>query len=66
MSLAAWIREAAREKMETGATRSRLETREELREFFASCDRREKEPEPDWETHRRVIERSARSGGSET
>ena len=65
-SLAAWIREAAREKLEAGAARSRLETREELAEFFASCDRRETEPEPDWEEHREVIERSTRSGGSQT
>ncbi|UCC83898.1 MAG: antitoxin [Gemmatimonadota bacterium] len=65
-TLAAWIREAAREKLAAGEGRRRLETREELRAFFASCDRRETGEEPDWEDHRRVIEGSKGSGSSDT
>lgn len=65
-SLTAWIREAAREKFEAEADRTHLETQEELNAFFASCDRRERDPEPDWEAHRGVIERSVRTGGAET
>jgi len=62
MSLGAWLRQAAREKLaaEEGATR--LDTVAELRAFFASCDEREPEKEPDWAEHRRVIESSQRSG----
>lgn len=65
-SLAAWLREAAREKLASGAERASLHSVEELQAFFAACDDRETRPEPDWEDHRRVIERSARSGASET
>ncbi|UCC71507.1 MAG: antitoxin [Gemmatimonadota bacterium] len=65
-TLAAWIREAAREKLAAGEGGRKLETREELRAFFASCDRRETVREPDWEDHRRVIERSKGSASSET
>ncbi len=65
-SLAAWIREAAREKLAADARRVSIQTVEELRAFYAACDRRETSREPDWEDHRRVIERSARSGGTDT
>ena len=61
-SLAAWLREAAREKLASAEERRDLETLEELRVFFAACSQRESEPEPDWEAHRRVIEESIRSG----
>ncbi len=61
-SLAAWMREAAREKLAAAEERAGLQTVEELGALFESCDRRETRPEPDWEDHRRVIERSARSG----
>lgn len=63
-SLSAWLREAARSRMaRRGAPR--LDTVEELQDFFHACDERETEPEPDWKEHRRMIERSTRSGTAE-
>lgn len=63
-SLSAWLREAARSRMaRRGAPR--LDTVEELQSFFDACDERETEPEPGWKEHRRMIERSARSGSAE-
>ena len=65
-SLAAWLRDAAREKLAAAERRPAIETVEELRAFFASCTSREKRREPDWDEHRRVIERSIRSGASDS
>jgi hypothetical protein len=64
-TLSEWLREAAREKLQQAGP-LRLDTVQELRSFFASCDAREGQDEPDWEEHRRVIEGSARSGAAET
>ncbi len=61
-SLAAWLREAAREKLVAAERRTRIYTLEDLRGFFELCDAREPRKEPDWEEHIRVIERSIRSG----
>lgn len=63
-TLSEWMREAAREKLEQEGP-LRLDTVHDLRAFFASCDAREEQDEPDWEEHRRVIEASARSGAAE-
>lgn len=63
-SLSAWLREAARARLSERRA-SALDTAEELRAFFEACDDREAAPEPDWEEHRRVVERSARSGAAE-
>lgn len=60
-SLAAWLRDAAREKLAAAEDGMRMDTVEELRAFFAACDARERGREPDWEEHRRVIEESIRS-----
>lgn len=65
-SLAAWLRDAAREKLAAAERRPAIESVEELRAFFAACTARETRREPDWEEHRRVIERSARSGASDS
>lgn len=65
-SLAAWLREAAREKLSAAQARARIETPEELQAFFEACDAREVRKEPDWEEHRRVIEHSIQSGLSTT
>lgn len=43
-----------------------IATKEELENFFASCDAQEEGVEPDWEEHLKVIERSKLSGASET
>ncbi|MFQ5690339.1 MAG: antitoxin [Gemmatimonadota bacterium] len=60
-SLSSWLRDAAREQLSRGPS-TLLDSVEELRSFFDRCDAREPEAEPDWVQHRRVIERSARSG----
>lgn len=60
-SLSAWLREAARARL-AECRPADLDTPERLRAFFDACDDRESAPEPDWEEHLRVIERSARSG----
>ncbi len=65
-SLAAWLREAAREKLAEDDQRARLDTVEALRAFFAACDRRETEAEPDWDEQKKLIERSVRSGCGDT
>jgi len=62
-SLGAWLREAAEEKLEAARSR-RFDSAEELNSFFETCDAAEGEPEPDWDDHLEVINRS-RSGGSE-
>ncbi len=61
MTLSAWIREAAREKlMDSGP--SSLASASELTSFFADCDQREMGRESDWDAHREVIEASKRAG----
>lgn len=62
MSLGAWLREAAEEKLAAAEAARAIRSVEDLRAFFADCDRREARPEPDWREHRRVIERSRSEG----
>ena len=61
-SLAAWLRDAAEDRLEAAQTRSSLRSREALEAFFDACDARELGQEPDWSEHRAVIERSRLSG----
>ena len=61
MSLSAWLREAAREKLE-GSGPPPLLTAGELKAFFAECDQQEEGREPDWDAHRKVIEDSRCAG----
>jgi hypothetical protein len=65
-SLAAWLREAARDKLAAAVRLPAIETVDELRAFFAACTARETRQEPEWEEHRRVIEGSIRSGASDS
>ncbi len=65
-SLGAWLREAAREKLEVAESQMRIETSDELSRFFDACDAREHRPEPDWAEHRRVIDQSRAAGLSAT
>jgi hypothetical protein len=65
-SLSEWLRDAAREKLAAEESTVGLDSAERLGEFFAECDRRERGREPDWESHREVIERSMREGASGT
>lgn len=62
LSLGAWLRQAAEEKLAVARKRVRFETVEELRSFFEECDARESEPEPDWMRHVEVVERSRSEG----
>lgn len=57
-SLAAWLRDAAEERIRASEEGRQLRTREALERFFDECDERETRPEPDWEEHRKVIDRS--------
>lgn len=63
-SLSAWLREAARARLSENEGAG-LDSAEQLRSFFEACDDRESAPEPDWQEHRSVIERSARSGAAD-
>lgn len=58
LSLSAWIREAAREKLAEGRG-ARLDSLQALGEFFRECDRRASGAEPDWERHEGRIEGGA-------
>jgi hypothetical protein len=64
-TLSEWLREAARARA-SSATEAGLADASSLRSFFAECDRRERGRgrEPDWASHREVIERSKGSGGA--
>ena len=61
-SLGAWLREAAEERLRASQEHRSLRTRAELEGFFAECDAREPDREPDWAEHRAVIERSRGQG----
>ena len=65
LSLSDWIRRAARTQLEL-ARRPEPSSVEELRAFFAECDRREEGREPDWQVHRAAIEESRGQGRSGT
>ncbi len=59
LSLSAWLRTAAREKLEKQQDRRPFESVEELEDFYKRIDARHEAeglgPEPDWEEHKRVI-----------
>lgn len=63
-TLSEWLRAAAREKLAKSEEVPRLATERDLEAFFSACDEAESGVEPNWETHRRVIEESIRRGGS--
>lgn len=63
MTLSAWLREAAREKLQDSGPPS-LASAHDLEAFFTECDRRETGREPDWEAHRKIIDASRSSGGA--
>ena len=66
LSLSAWMKTAARERIEQQERRDRLDTIGELQSFFAEGDARELGREPDWEDHLRVIGRSRGSGAADS
>ena len=66
-SLSGWLRERGMRQLEESDRKRRtIATSAGLRKFFAGCDRREKEREPDWDEHLRVMDSSRRRGRSDT
>ena len=63
MTYSAWLREAAREKLEDRQKGKRFATSKEVQEFFQACvSMGGPDVEPDWSEHVRIIEQS-RAGG---
>ena len=63
MSLSAWLRAAARERLETRQQVKLFESPDDVREFFRSCASLDgPETEPDWSEHLRVMSESRASG----
>jgi hypothetical protein len=66
LSLSAWLREAARERLEKSDAGSAIHSVEDLRVFFKACDEREPGQESDWDEHLEVIRQALRTGAFET
>ena len=63
MSLSAWLRAAARERLAKRQSVKLFETPEDVEEFFRYCASLEgPETEPDWEEHLAVINESRGKG----
>ena len=67
MSLSAWLRAAARERLAKLESVKLFETPEDVEEFFRSCASVEgPETEPDWDEHLEVISESRGKGATGT
>ena len=67
MSLSAWIRAAARERLEARQRVKLFESPEDVKEFFKSCATLEgSEMEPDWSEHLRIMSESRARGAART
>ena len=67
MSLSAWLRTAARERLGKRQSVMQFESPEDVMEFFRSCAALDgPETEPEWEEHLRVMNESRSSGFSRT
>ena len=65
VSLSAWLRAAALERLDRESQARRFASGADLDSFFADCDALEgPDTEPDWEQHRLVIEHSRGRGGA--
>ncbi|MYB50492.1 MAG: antitoxin [Dehalococcoidia bacterium] len=63
MSLSAWLRAAARERLQARQRVKVFESPDDVREFFRSCAALDgPETEPDWDEHLRVMNESRRTG----
>ena len=63
MSFSAWLRAAARDRLEAQQRAKRFKSPEDLKRFFEKCAEREGTGvEPDWEEHKRAIEESILDG----
>ena len=67
MTLSAWLRAAARERLEARQHAGRFATADDLEAFFRDCDGLEGPArEPDWDEHRAVMETARARGASGT
>ena len=67
MSLSAWLRAAAHERLEKHQSVKLFQSSEEVEEFFRSCAALEgPETEPDWDEHLRVMSESRGRGVART
>ena len=63
MTFSAWLRAAARARLEQRQSVERFESPEDLKRFFAECSKREGPGrEPDWEEHLRTLRESITGG----
>ena len=63
LTLSAWLRAAAEDRIGRRQRRKAFASVDELNEFFAECDARAGPgSEPDWEEHLAIINESRRSG----
>ena len=63
MTFSAWLRAAARARLEERQRVERFESPEDLKRFFEECDaRRGPGVEPDWEEHLRTLHESITDG----
>ena len=63
MSFSAWMRAAARERLEASRHVKLFESPEDVKEFFRSCAALDgPEMEPDWREHLRVMNESRSAG----
>ena len=63
VSLGAWLRIAAQQRLERQQAGRRFRTREDLRAFFSACDAAEGAgAEPDWAQHKETMDQSRGTG----
>ena len=63
MSLSAWLRVAARERLEARQRVKQFQSPDDVKEFFKSCAALDgPETEPDWSEHLRVMNESRAAG----
>ena len=66
-TLSAWLRTAARERLEEQRHSNPFKSSAEIKKFFQACDAMEgPEVEPEWNKHLDVITHSRRRGASNT
>lgn len=67
MTLSAWLRAAAQDRLALQSAHRKFDSVEELRAFYGHCDDETgNETEPDWEEQKKVIEEAKQSGSSRT
>ena len=67
MTLSAWLRTAARDRLQERQQSKPFQSPADLEEFFHACDSLESpETEPDWGQHLDLIDQSRRRGASHT